>query len=160
MVLLGLLGLLIAWAGLVVGGRHLRWWFRRSRARGAPAVLVQARWADVVEFLAWWGTVPDAGETDMEFGHRAAREAEVRLSRPSVWLRGRVGRLSDLATEAAFAAGLPAARAEEAHQLADDIRRELFRAANSRLLLRWIFLPRPRPYLPERKTVTARPTPA
>ena len=158
--LLGLLALLVGWVGLVVGGRRLRWWFRRSRTRGSPAGLVQTRWSDVIELLAWWGTVPDAGETDVEFGHRAAREAEVRLSRPSVWLRGRVGRLSDLATEAAFAAHLPTERAEEAHQLAADIRRELFRAANARLLLRWILLPKPRPYLPERKIVTARPAPA
>lgn len=156
-VLGGILGFFVVWAVIVVSGRRLRWWFRRYRARGHPAGLIQARWADVIELLAWWGTPTEFAETDMEFGRRAALAAEVRLPGHSVWLRGRIARLAALASEAAFAPVVVPVKAEEAHQLAVDIRRELFRAAPIRMLLRWILLPHPRPVLMDARKIVAAP---
>jgi hypothetical protein len=49
-----------------------------------------------------------------------------------------------LATEAAFAAGVPAQRAEEAGLVAREIHERLFRSASGRQLVLWALTPRPR----------------
>jgi hypothetical protein len=119
------------------------WLLRRWRAHGDPAALVRSYWADVTDMLGWWGGKPAAGETDQEFAERAGRLLVGRLRDPAAWLPGGVRRLGRLATEATFAASVPAGRVREAKAVAREIHQGLFRSATARQLIVWALIPHP-----------------
>jgi len=137
------IGAVIAWAGLVVGGRRAGWSLRKWRARGSPRSLVLASWAEVDEVLNWWGACRHSGETDAEYGARAGRLLARRLPGPSPWLTDEIHVLAGLATEAVFAAQLSPQAASDAGVSARQIHRYLWRAAPTRQRLRWVLAPRP-----------------
>jgi transglutaminase-like putative cysteine protease len=131
------------WTTLNVTSRRVRWRLRRRRARGDPGATVLSHWADVGELLTWWGIARHLGETDGQYAGRAATELTSRLKEPSPWLAGGVLRLARLATEASFAAVVPAGGPEQAGLVAREIHQRLLRAATGRQLVRWALFPQP-----------------
>jgi hypothetical protein len=148
LVLLFLVLGLVAWAASMALLRRTRWSVRRWRVRHDPGLLVLSHWADVHELLNWWGAQRAPGETDKEYGRRAAGLVGGRLRDPAPWLPGGIQRLAGLATEASFAPTVSAQRAREAGLVAREIHQRLSRSATAFQLLRWALNPHPRRQTP------------
>jgi transglutaminase-like putative cysteine protease len=148
LVLLFLVLGLVAWTIGVAALRRARWSVRRWRVRGNPGLLVLSHWADVDELLNWWGALRAPGETDKEYGRRAAGLVGSRLRDPAPWLPGGIQRLAGLATEASFAPEVSTQRAREAALVAREIHQRLFRSATALQLLRWALNPHPKREMP------------
>lgn len=135
---------IVAWVAANVGGRRLRWRYRKRRARHhGVAAAVLADWDQVSEMLAWRGVVRTPTETDDEYAARAGESLRHQVHEPSPWLPRGVIRLAGLARQAKFARHVSNSASAEAGQVAAEIHQRLFRTANARQLLAWAFVPRP-----------------